>query len=141
MPVKQMDVLVHPFYSFSDYDARREVWQKRIDAIAGNRHHYLAIELFSIDRSEAGDLVRYAKKKLGEQRVLVFQRSELDTYKTLARRVEGLGYDRSKIKVNFYGETSTHCVLDAVKAFLPELVPKSRYRQAAKGLRMKEDLV
>jgi len=145
--VQEVDVLVHPFHSHptalseADVSQRMEMWKKRIDWLAKRNGHYLAVESSGStyhDPRAFDNLVGYARQKLGENRVLVFnpnsngrlQSVPFDLEKELSR----IGYDSDKLKVHFYGEYADLCVTTWFHLTVPTLMPRHRIEKNSRIL-------
>ncbi|HLC48392.1 MAG TPA: hypothetical protein VJI13_04930 [Candidatus Norongarragalinales archaeon] len=148
MPIKELDVLIHPFYQELGPQRMRK-WKKRVDEISRRQHHFLAIRVPSewhFDRSavksEWEEFLSYAERKLGKKRMIVVQdksagfsgASDKSTYGKMARRIVRAGYDKRRVRFHLYGEYADACVPTVVETLLPALISKSRIRQASRVL-------
>jgi hypothetical protein len=136
MAIEKLDYLIHPGFQKGGKE-RYELWKKRIDKIAKDETHYLAMELpadnvHSRDKENIRHILEYAKEKLGKRLIAKkdssYEKKE-DSHEYVAVQVRKIGYDRNKIKVNIYGEYAEACVLSPIRHFLPLIVPRPRIRR------------
>ena len=144
MAIKQLDLIIHPFYD-KNQEGKMDAWKERINAIAKNRGHFLAIRAHRHDltttkaREAIATLHKYALEKLGAGRVFFVQDpldgdKEKRSYADLTRQMAVPGWDPRQIKVNLYGEYAEYCVVSGITGFMPLVVPKPRIRQASRVL-------
>lgn len=111
-----------------------QLWKKRIDSIAKNKHHYLVFEpplgcLGGPDYGAIDELLTYAKEKLGEHRVI--KDTSLDN---LNAKITKIGFNPNEIKIHAYGEYGTECVKGVSTNLIVHLIPQKRVRQAVRIL-------
>ncbi|MFH1750576.1 MAG: hypothetical protein ABH863_02765 [Candidatus Micrarchaeota archaeon] len=147
MGIKELDVLVHPFYQKLGPQRMRK-WKARISEISKRPDHFLAIQvpsewIFSRygAKSEWRTFSAFAEKKMGPNRLIVVQdklspglnpHPDIVTFGAMARKIIEIGYDPEKLRFHVYGEHGDGCVLTAVETLLPALIRKSRIRKASR---------
>jgi hypothetical protein len=113
------------------------MWKRRVDQIAKSKGHYLAIvEMPGKSTHHYETFLEYARKKLGNNRIIISKdspnRHPNEVFRSLDRSVRTLGYDSKRIKFNIYGEYGVACVPPTLDYLISKLIPKERFRQAAR---------